>query len=59
MKCGKCKTEIPDDAEFCYHCGYEVLKKEEPVPKKSLPVKPLVITAVVLLALIVIWRIAF
>ncbi|MDR1933674.1 MAG: zinc ribbon domain-containing protein [Spirochaetales bacterium] len=57
MKCKKCKAEIPEDAQFCYHCGYEVPQQ---APKKR-PLKPIVIAAA-LLALgiigIVIWRIA-
>jgi predicted nucleic acid-binding Zn ribbon protein len=38
MKCRKCKKEIPDEAQFCYHCGYEVIPPEEK-PKPRLPVK--------------------
>ncbi|MDR1626203.1 MAG: zinc ribbon domain-containing protein [Spirochaetia bacterium] len=56
MKCKKCRTEIPEDAQFCYHCGWEV--PQEPPPKKSLPLKAIAIGAAALFALIAVWRIA-
>ena len=54
MKCRKCKTEIPDDAQFCYKCGYDV---SDPPPKPQVPVKPIIIGGVVILiAILVIIR---
>jgi hypothetical protein len=57
MKCKKCKTEIPEDAQFCFHCGYEV--PPAPTPRKNLPLRSVAIGAAALAALLVlIWRIA-
>ena len=60
MKCGKCKKEIPDDADFCYHCGYEVIKQDEPQqpkPKPKLPLKAILAGIGLLVLIFVVWRI--
>jgi len=37
MKCPKCRTELPDDANFCPKCGLEVGVKEQPQKSTSTP----------------------
>ena len=54
MKCKKCKKEIPDEAGFCHHCGYDV-SEDQPKPKPNIPVKPLAIAGAVALALLAIF----
>jgi DNA-directed RNA polymerase subunit RPC12/RpoP len=55
MRCRKCKKEIPDDAQFCYHCGYEVIVEEKPKPR--LPVKAILAGLAGLAAVFIMWRI--
>jgi hypothetical protein len=59
MKCRKCKREIPDDAQFCHYCGYDILQEQDaPQPGMSARTK-LVIAGIAVLALIIaVWRIA-
>jgi DNA-directed RNA polymerase subunit RPC12/RpoP len=55
MQCRTCKHEIPDDAQFCYHCGYEVIVQEKPKPR--LPVKAILAGLGGLAAVFIIWQI--
>ncbi|MDR1317353.1 MAG: zinc ribbon domain-containing protein [Spirochaetales bacterium] len=59
MKCRKCRREIPDDAQFCHYCGYDILQDAlPPQPGVSTRTK-LVIAGIAVLALIIaVWRIA-
>ena len=58
MKCRKCKKEIPDDADFCYHCGYEVIKQDEqPQPKPKLPLKAILAGIGLFVLVFIVWQV--
>ena len=35
MYCLQCKTQIPDDSDFCHNCGANVESQRKPVPAAS------------------------